>query len=97
MEILGKEFTPKMSLRSMFVFEQITGKTFEIKNSLDFYVYFYSCLIANRENPSLEFDEFIDYCDEHLELVNEFSELMSKDMKKKELLGDKDVKKKKVK
>lgn len=94
MKICDKDFTPKFSLRSLFCFEQIAGKAFELTTLFDFYVYFYACILANRENPSLEFDKFIDYCDEHPEIVEEFRMLLEEDRKSKEVFTA-DAKKKK--
>lgn len=95
MKICEKEFTPKFSLRSLFAFEQMTGKTFELSSTFDFYIYFYACLLANKENPTIDFEEFINYCDEHYELINEFRELLEEDSKRKNLFNNDEVKKKK--
>lgn len=94
MEILGKNYEFKYSLRSMFVWEEITGKSFEVKTLLDTYILAYACIIANQDNPSLEFNDFINYCDEHPEVIEEFNKFMSDEMKKRELLKKKVTKKK---
>ena len=51
MEILGKNYEFKYSLRSMFVWEEITGKPFEVKTLLDTYILAYACIISNPDNP----------------------------------------------
>ena len=94
MEINGKKYNLKYSLRSMFAFEEITGKPFEVKTLLDTYILAYACIISNPENPSLEFNDFINYCDEHPEVIEEFNKFMSDEMKKRELLKKKVTKKK---
>ena len=94
MEINGKQFTLKYSLRSMFVFEEITGKSFSVDTLLDSYIFCYSCIVANQDNPSLDFNEFIDWCDEHPETIEEFNEFMNTELKKRELTGKKKVTKK---
>ena len=94
MEILGKNYEFKYSLRSCFIFEEITGKPFEVKTLLDTYILAYACIISNPENPSLEFNDFINYCDEHPEVIEEFNKFMSDEMKKKELKKKKVTKKK---
>ena len=96
MNILGKEYSLSFGLRSMFIFESITGNIFNIKTMFDEYVYFYSCLMANANNPKLDFDEFINYCDEHPELLKEFDEALIQESKRKELLTNKDKKKAKT-
>lgn len=87
MEILGKEYNLKFGLRSMFIFETITGNIFNIKTVFDEYVYFYSCLMSDTNNPSLDFDAFIEYCDEHPELLKEFDNALLQETKRKELLS----------
>lgn len=93
MEILGKEYKLHFGLRSMFIFESITGSAFNIQTVFDEYVYFYSCLMAVTDNPSLEFDDFIAYADEHPELLKEFDELLIAESKRKNALTNKDKKK----
>ena len=83
MKILEKEFTPKYGLRAMFAFEEMTGKPFEISTLLDTYCFCYACLIANKDNPALDFNEFIDYCDEHPEVINWFNEYMTIENKRR--------------
>lgn len=93
MEILGREYNLKFGLRSMFIFESITGNAFNIQTVFDEYVYFYSCLMADTSNPTLEFDDFIAYADEHPELLKEFDELLIAESKRKNALTNKDKKK----
>lgn len=96
MNILGKEYNLKFGLRSMFIFESITGNVFNIKSMFDEYIYFYSCIMADTNNPKLDFDDFINYCDEHPELLKEFDEALLQESKRKELLTNKDKKKAKT-
>ena len=94
MEINGKKYNLKYSLRSMFAFEEITGKPFEVKTLLDTYILAYACIISNPENPSLEFNDFINYADEHPEVIEEFNKFMSDELHRRELLKKKVTKKK---
>lgn len=93
MEILGKEYNLKFGLRSMFIFESITGNAFNIQTVFDEYVYFYSCLAADTDNPPLDFEDFINYADEHPELLKEFDELLLAESKRRNLLTEKSKKK----
>ena len=77
MEINGKNYNLKYGLRPMFVFEQMTGKAFEINTLLDTYIFCFACIISNKDNPQLDFSEFIDYADQHPEIMQEFSEFMT--------------------
>ena len=94
MEILGKNYEFKYSLRSMFVWEEITGKPFEVKTLLDTYILAYACIVVNTDNPPLDFNEFIDACDENPGIIEEFNKFMADEMKKRELLKKKVTKKK---
>ena len=89
MEILGKNYEFKYSLRSMFVWEEITGKSFEVKTLLDTYILAYACIISNPDNPSLEFNDFINYADEHPEVMEDFNKFMSDELNRRELLKKK--------
>lgn len=89
MKILDKDFEMKYNLRSMFLFEQITEKPFQVNTLMDEYILFYSCLVSVTTNPPLEFDEFIDYCNEHPEAFEEFGQFMDAENKKRELLKKK--------
>ena len=73
---------------------EIAGKPFEISALIDTYVFAYSCVLANKDNPSLEFDEFIDACDADPSIIEEFNKFMEEEMKKRELLSKKKVTKK---
>lgn len=83
MVILDKEYTVRYNLRAMFVMEEITGKSFEIKTLFDEYVLLYSCIVSVKENPALDFDEMIDYCDEHPEVLSQFNEYISSEINRR--------------
>ena len=89
-----KSYDFNYSLRSMFIFEEISGKAFEISTMMDTYIFAYSCILANKNNPSLEFNDFIDACDANPDIIVEFNKFMEEEMKKRELLGKKKVMKK---
>ena len=89
MEINGKNYTMKYGLRPMFIFESMTDKPFSITTMFDTYVFFYACLVADPGNPALEFGEFLDYCDEHPESINEFNTFLEAERKRKDTLSPK--------
>lgn len=76
MKIQGKEYKIKVTLRAMMIFEQITGKAFEVKNTMDEMLYFYSILLANNPDVNISFGIFLDELDENPELVKEFQEML---------------------
>lgn len=89
MEILGKEYTVKYGLRAMFLFEEISEKPFEVKSLFDEYLFMYCCIASVKDNPALEFDEFIDFCNDHPGVLTEFGEIMQNEIKKNEVLKKK--------
>lgn len=79
MKITIKEQTYKVkySIRSLFIFEQLTGKTFTLESLLDQYIFFYSMILANNPESTLTFDDFIDVCDEDFTLVTNLQKYVS--------------------
>ena len=84
-----KEYNLKITLRSYFVFEQITNHPFEIKTMFDNYAWMYSMLIANNKDCELTFDDFIDIMDDEPNKVNEFNEILQKENERFSLLNNK--------
>lgn len=86
--INGKELrTDKLkSLRAMLMFESITKKTFELKTMSDIYLYFYLVLSTSNKDANLEFDEYLDYMEEHPEVLNLLIDTKAKEDKFDEAL-----------
>ena len=101
MEITIKEQTYKVkySIRSLFIFEQLTGKTFTLESLLDQYIFFYSMILANNPECTLTFDQFIDECDENNIIVTELQKYITDVFTKQAQLvkAEDDSKKKKKK
>ena len=95
--IKGKEYNLKYTIRSLFLFEQITKKTFKIETLLDNYIFFYCILLANNKDNMLEWDEYIDALDDDPMLFSRMTEIIAKQQKKNELFesDDKDDEQKK--
>ena len=85
--IKGNEYKIKQTLRSLFIFEQITNRPFKIETLLDNYVYFYSVILANNKDNVIEWDEFIDEIDENPSLLNEFTKMNEEQNKFDELFS----------
>lgn len=86
--INGKDYNLKYSVRSLFLFEQITKKSFKIETLLDNYVFFYCLILANNRDNTLEWDEFIDAMDEDETLFKRMSDIVTKQQKKNELFEE---------
>lgn len=98
--IEGKNYQLKNTIRSLFIYEKIAGKQFDGKNLIDYYILFYSTLLANNpDNFSLTFDEFIELNDNDMSLFNQFVEFITKSNEINNQLiekeEEKDIKKKK--
>lgn len=85
-EINEKEYKIKQTIRSLFLWEQITGRTFEIKSTLDNYLYFYCILLANNEN-FISWDEFINIIDENPQIIIELSKKLTQSQEIENLLN----------
>lgn len=88
--IKGTEYKVKYSIRALFIFEQITGKPFEIKTLLDNYIFFYSMILANNKDIILDWNDFIDELDENPKLYAQISEIISEQNKKDNLFDYQD-------
>lgn len=93
--IKDKIYKLKYTLRALFIYEQITGKVFEMKTITDEYLFFYCLLLANNPDTSLSFDELIDSMDEDMNLMLQYREFLNKEMQKQQQFLTKDSDKKK--
>lgn len=62
----------KFKIKSIILWERITGRPFSITNTEDIYIYFFCVLCTNEENYSKDFDEFLTECDENPEMMADF-------------------------
>lgn len=83
-----KEYNVKYTIRALFIFEQITGKAFEIKSMLDHYVFFYSMILANNEDDILSWDDFLDAIDNDKSLILQLNQIVEDYLKKDNIFDD---------
>lgn len=83
--INGTDYKVKYTIRALFIFEQITGRAFEIKTTMDNYLFFYSMILANNPDNPLDWDEFIDAVDNDTTLINQLNKVIMDSQKKNEL------------
>ena len=90
--INGKKYNLKYTIRALFIFEQITKKSFKVESMLDNYIFFYSMILANNKDKVLEWDEFIDAMDNDPQLLDKMNQVLANNQKKNELFdeGEKD-------
>lgn len=85
-KINGKDYCIKQTIRSIFIWEQITGRVFEIKNTMDNYIYFYSILLAN--NPDfMIWDDFLNALDEDPNIIVEMTKKLTQSQEIEKLLN----------
>lgn len=87
MEITIKDniYTIKYTLRSLFIFEQITGKAFALKTITDEYIFIYCLILANVPDIQLSFEDFISECDSDPKLVSKMQKFIAVEMNKQAL------------
>lgn len=78
--IRGKEYKVKYTIRAMFIFEKMANKLFKIESLLDWYIFYYSMILANNPDCELLFDDFIDECDSNPALIVKMQEYLNKEM-----------------
>lgn len=76
------EYTIKYTLRALFIYEQITGKTFSMQTLTDQYIFIYCLILANAPDIEMSFDDFINECDNDSELVISMQNFLAKEMEK---------------
>jgi hypothetical protein len=69
-----KKITLKYSIRSMMMYENMTQKSFSPNSITDVITFMYCVIVASSKDYSYTFDMFIDYLDEHPDLLNKFAE-----------------------
>ena len=98
-KINGEELKVKQTIRALFLWEQIAGRSFEIKSTLDNYLYYYALILANNPDTSLSWDDFIDAIDEDPQIVLDMTKAIADTQQRDKLFEtkeeeDKDGKKK---
>ena len=74
--INGCEYKLAYNLRSLFVYEEITGKPYSGTKTIDNYFLMFAMLQANNEAFDMPFDDFLDACDKDFSLSEAFIEVM---------------------
>lgn len=75
-EIAGKEWKMAYNLRSLFMYEEIAGHPYTGEKLVDSYLLMFAMLMANNEEFSMEFDAFINECDQNPAIAETFGAVM---------------------
>ena len=86
--INGKDYKVKYTIRALFIFEQITGKAFKLETMLDSYIFYYSKILANNKDQVLQWEEFLDALDENPKLLQDMEKVMKEEDGKNSLFND---------
>jgi hypothetical protein len=72
-KIGGKEYTARMTMRTMINFEKLSGHSIDSVSSLeDGIMLFYSAI--KKSAGDLTYDQFLDLIDEDMEVLNSFTQ-----------------------
>lgn len=88
--INGKQYKVKYTIRALFIYEQITGKPFNISTLFDNYLFFYCLILANNPDNVLDFDEYIDAVDSDRSLYEQLTKAVEEYQKQDNLLSGTD-------
>lgn len=81
------QYKLKYTIRSLFIYEQITGKSFQFDGLMSEYILFFATLIANNPDMELSFDELINECDENPQIFQNYRKWLLKELEKQALFN----------
>ena len=77
-KIKDKEYELKYTVRTMIMYENMTQDTFRQPESLtDVLTFLYCIVVSSTKDYSYTFDEFLDYVDEHPDIIDEFTKWLN--------------------
>lgn len=88
--IKNKQYKVKYTIRALFIFEQITGKPFNISTLFDNYLFFYCLILANNPDNVLDFEDYIDALDSDKNLYQQLTKAVEEYQKQDNLLSGED-------
>lgn len=87
LNIKDKEVKLKYSFRSLMLYENIQNKSFTPSTTTDVLVFFYCVIMGSSKDLDFTFDEFLDMIDEDQTLVIKFSDWLTKEINKQNMLS----------
>lgn len=98
-KIGDREVELKYSFRSLMLYENIQKKSFAPESTTDVLVYMFCVILGSAKDIDLDFNAFLDIVDETPSLVIEFSNWLTGEINKQNMLSPEDdsEEKKKVK
>lgn len=92
-----KVVTLKRSLRSLMMYENITGEAFGISNTTQVLTYMYCCVLCSDKDLEMSFEKFIDILDENPKYLEDFQKWLIESEENTKALSKKKSKKETVK
>jgi hypothetical protein len=68
----GVNYTLKQNINSIFIFEEVTGKLYNLKTTYDLVINIYSLFRGNGHE--IDFNEFLEFIDNDFNFINQFYE-----------------------
>lgn len=98
-KIKDREVTLKYSFRALMLYENIQKKSFNPETTTDVLVFMFCVIMGSDKDIDLDFNEFLDMVDENPNLVIEFSNWLTFEINKSNMLSpeEEEDEKKKVK
>lgn len=93
-KINGVEYTLRYTLRALFIYEEITGKSYSGDRMVNSYILLCAMLMANNKDFPLTFDDVIDACDLDPSIFETFLAVLEEENKRISMIVGKDDKKK---
>lgn len=87
-----KEYNVKYSIKALFYWEQITGKSFSIETLFDNYLLLYCMILVNNPDNVLSWDDFINALDSDPTIFKQLTKLVEDNQKVNSLIEVEDKK-----
>ena len=91
--INDRDIELKYSFRSIMLYENIQNKPFNPTSTTDIIVFMFCVILGSDKEMKLSFDDFLDYMDEHPEVIIEFSNWLTEELDKNRTLSPEEEKK----
>ncbi len=83
--INNQEYEIRYTIRALFIFEQIKGEAFQIRTTLDNYLFLYSMILASNKDKPLSWDDFLDAIDNDPSIIAQLNTITSETLGKDNL------------
>lgn len=87
-KINGEDYKVKDTLRSLFIFEEITGRPYKVETVLDSYLFLYSVILASNPEKPIGWDAFIDAVDSDPSVAMAINRILAEAKKIEKLLEE---------